>query len=369
MTKKIFAILAVLFIAGVGVWYWQKGTEQETIRSKDEKPVVKIGAILPLSAGMPIMGIGGRNGAQMAIDEINSFKNNKFKYELVTEDIGVDIKRAVPIYKKLVFKDEISVLLSFNTQVGYALRSLTAEDKIIHISGAADYEIADGEFNYVNCSDINDAIKNLITHFKKSNYKTVAIASFNHASAQKVIETLETEAEKAGIKVIVKSLVNPEERFLNAEADAIVNANPDVLFLYAFEPITGLYAKTLKQAGYKGPISSTYMLTYSNHPELFNGEIYVDYHPGLEDFRNRYKEIFGIDANAASPVMYDNVKIIWNLYENYDNPKENIREKIRQILDDYRGANGRLNLKYDGLINAPTVMVKMQEGKPVVIND
>lgn len=369
MIKKIFALVLVLMIASIGIWNWQKKIQQRNINSAFEKPVVKIGAILPLSAGMPVMGIAGRNGAQMALDEINSLDNNKFTYELITEDIGVDIKRAVPIYKKLVLKDKISVLLSFNTQVGYALRSLADNDKIVHISGAADYNIADGKFNFVNCSDVNEAVKRLMSYLKQKDYKAVAIASFNHASAQKIIETLEQQAEKTGIKIVYKSLVNSEERFLNAEADAIINAKPDVVILYAFEPIIELYAKSLKQAGYKGPISSLYMLTFSNHPELFNDEVYVDYNPGTDAFRYKYKTIFGIDANAASPVMYDNIKIIWNLYENFENPKENVREKINQILENYQGPNGKLNLKYEGLINAPTVLVKMQEGKPVVIKE
>ncbi|MDR2901530.1 MAG: ABC transporter substrate-binding protein [Lactobacillales bacterium] len=364
MKKAVLSLGIVLVVIAVVFVY--KRTHTDTV---PDKPVVKIGALLPLTGGMPSMGLAGHNGAQMAIDEINATSGNKYRYELIVEDVGVDIKRVVPIFNKMLTKDGISAVISFNSQVGYAIKPLAKQNKVIQIASATDFGIADGEFNFINISDVSEGIDRLLAYFDQKGYKRIAIASFNHPAAQKVIAVLKEKTKGSDFSLVDISLVNPDERQLSIEALKIVQSKPDVVFLYTFEPLTTLYAKELKQAGYQGPISSVYMLSYSDYPALFDGQVYVDDNPGKEDFRAKYKAKFGLDPNSVSPMLYNSTRIIYELFERNENPLEDVSGKIKVILDDYEGPSGKMTLKDSGRITSDSVLVEMLGGAPVVIEE
>ena len=67
MKKLLYVLCAVLAIAGCG-------------REKSDKPVVKIGGILPLTGGAAQMGTAAKNGAIMAVEQLNKNTQNKYKY-------------------------------------------------------------------------------------------------------------------------------------------------------------------------------------------------------------------------------------------------------------------------------------------------
>ena len=357
MKKIIVKIILIFIVIGLGIYIVNR--KLSSFQTSD-KPTVKIGAILPLTGGMPSMGDAGKKGAQLAIEELNKNPDNAFRYELIIEDVGTDIKRTVPIYKKLVTQDKVKAIISFNSQVGYAIRPLLKKNNVLHISSASDHKIADGQFSFVNSSDVDDGIEKLIQYLQNKGLQKIAIASFNHPAAQNMVEALKAK----NLNIVYSSIVNPDERKLSFEVGKIISSNPDAVFLYTYEPLTSLYAKELKQAGFNGKITSLYMLTYSDHPELFEGQTYVDYNMGERTFQEKYNKRFGIQSNSSASVMYDSVILIARLFEENSEPLTNIHDKFVNILKDYQGANGILEMKYNGLMASKPVLVKIKKGIP-----
>lgn len=350
MIKKMLAVATTILTL--------VACSKEKNNNPDDKPIIKIGAILPLSGGMANLGSAAHNGAILAIEELNQNPQNKYYYELISDDTATDAKRAVPIYKKMVTLDKVSAIVSFDTQSGHVLKPLAAEDHILHISSAADSSVADGEYNYINSSDLQNGVQQLIEYFNKMGYKRVAIASSNHIAASRVIGIFEEQIKNTDLKVVAKELVNPSERQIQPEVYNLVSAKPDVVFLYGFEPTTSLFARALKTAGYNQAISSIYTLSYSNHPELFEGQYYFDYGTGSAEFQNKYRQRFKSDPNAAGVVVFDSVNIIARLHETG-------AATVAQALEGYEGPNGKTVLKDNGLIHIDLVFTKMQNGKPV----
>lgn len=335
---------------------------------KSGKPVVKIGGILPLTGGAAQMGETAKNGAILAIEQINSNKQNKYKYEFIAEDIGLSPNKAMPVYTKLVESDKVSGLVSFNTAVGKIIKPLVTKDKIIHISSAADNSIADGKFNYVNSYSIPEVSSRLVDYMKENNMKTISLATFNHISTEALLQDLTPILKKAGIKILFVQRFNPDQRDFKTESLKIKKSNPDMVFVHLVEPGLTLFSKQLLQDGYKGQLSSFLMFAYAENPTLFNGQPFVDLKEGSGDFNTEYLKRFKSEPSAASINTYDSVMLIAEFIEQNGLPQEseNIESKFKEIVSNYRGPRGKTLMDDSGLIYSNTIIKKIRNGKPVI---
>ena len=62
-------------------------------KQESDKPIVKVGASLPLTGNMSHIGISAKNALQMAIDKWNAI-DTKFKYQLIVEDDAFEAKKS-----------------------------------------------------------------------------------------------------------------------------------------------------------------------------------------------------------------------------------------------------------------------------------
>ncbi len=335
---------------------------------KNDKNIVKIGGILPLTGGAAQLGESARNGAVLAIEKINGDKNHKYKYEFVSEDIGLDPNKTIPIYTKLIESDKVAGMVSFNTAVGKIIKPLIARDKVIHISSAADNSIADGNFNYVNSYSISEVSNRLVDYMKLNKMKTISLATFNHVSTEALLQELTPILQSNGVKILYTQRFNPDQRDFKAEALKIKNANPDMVFMHLVEPGLTLFSKQLLQSGYKGVLSSFLMFAYAENPSLFEGQPFVDLKNGTDDFNAEYTQRFNSEPSSASINTYDSVMLITNFIEKNGMPRDldNISDKMREIVLDYNGPRGKTLMDDHGLIYSDTVIKKIKNAKPVV---
>lgn len=364
MRKVILGILAVAVI-GFGVWKYQNNNTETT----QGKPTIKIGAILPVTGDNGVMGKAAKNGAIMAIDKINQNLNNKYNYKLIVEDINSDTKKAPVVYNKLKLQDNIKALTTFQSGVGLVLKDITKKDGIIHISSAADNNVADNIVNFNHASDLTNLSEKLVKHLNKNNYKTISLVTFNHAAAEAVLDVLTPVLEKNDIKVLSKISFNPTERNLQAEAIRVANDNPDVVFVYTYEPNLSIFSKELKNAGYNKELTTFYMFSYSTNKELFEGNQYIDLGSGDKEFEEEYVRRFNLDTQSSAPTTYDNIMIIYNLFEKNDEPLEHTKGKIQEILSSYQGPNGKLYMNNKGVIYSDAILKTIKNGKSVMVEE
>ena len=89
------AVMAATCLAGCGA-----GSSTSTSGSASgDKKVIKIGGIGPLTGAAAIYGQAVKNGAEIALDEINS--KGDLKFELKFEDDENDAEKAVNAYNNL----------------------------------------------------------------------------------------------------------------------------------------------------------------------------------------------------------------------------------------------------------------------------
>jgi branched-chain amino acid transport system substrate-binding protein len=86
-----------------------------------EKPIVKIGFIGPLTGPNAALGLGARNGADLAVKETNKRGDSPYEYELVVMDDASDPSVGVSVATKLCTVDKVvAATTHFNSPVGLA---------------------------------------------------------------------------------------------------------------------------------------------------------------------------------------------------------------------------------------------------------
>ena len=336
-------------------------------REKSDKPMVKIGAVLPLSGDNSSMGESAKNGMIMALNEINADPNNKFKYEIILED-GFDPKKTVSLYDKLKNYDKIDVLISENAAMGHAIKEKVKNDKILHISFSADGSVADNEYTFNNSSDLNALATQLSEYLKTQKVKTIAVVTMNHMAGEAVLAATEPELKKNNIKIVATEKILPDAKNVKSEALRVKNKKTDVVLLYAYEPLMSIFARELKIAGYKGKLTTYYLFAFSNEPGLFDGNYFINAPSGTSDFKQRYaNEFSGKISDISVPAHYDALKIIYNMFEKYGKENVDYGQKLHDVISDYNGANGKLHMNQKGIIYSDGIIEKIENGKPVVV--
>ncbi|MCL2439639.1 MAG: ABC transporter substrate-binding protein [Alphaproteobacteria bacterium] len=326
----------------------------------NDKPVIKIGTILPITGGAAGLGAYAHHGTVLAVEHANKNPGNKYRYVLVSENTESNINRVPAIYNKLVKVDRVRALISIDSGAGQIIKPLAARDRITHISSAANNDIADGEFNFVNSTDMDESTRRIADWFASRGWKRVAFAGTEYPAAVIILGHLEPELTRRGIKVVAREMVAVGHTNLQAEIANIMRAKPDVVFLYAIEPHLSLFGRDLRRAGYAGMISGLYTIAYAEYPEFLNGAIWLDYPSGDDGFKEVYLARFGHSPNPASAGMYDNINILVRMFEGAGS--------VAAGVAGHTGVFGEMQLRRGGrLIHNTLSFFEMKNGKPVRI--
>ena len=371
MKKKLWIIVAIVVVIAAIAFAFHPHHGAE---NPDGKPVVKIGAILPLTGGAAEIGSAVLNGAKLAIAEINADAGNKYFYQLIVEDIGQDAKKAPAIYAKMRDIDGVSAITTSNSATGLVLRDMATHDKILNLSPATNQDIADKKFNYIYSYDIDETFKTLTEHLKKRGMKTIAVATTTTEASSYLIPFLEKHLKSVGIKIAHKTGFMPDERDFKINAAKIIKSNPDIVFLYANEPGLSLFAEQLRQTGYAGPMTTSLMFPYGANPELFEGQEFVDYALGCTgDFVQRYSDKFGTAPKSVAAGQYDNIMLMHLMAEKFGMWSEwdasDVEPRLKEVIKGYSGANGQLHINSHGIIYSAPVMKVMKNGQPVPVKE
>jgi branched-chain amino acid transport system substrate-binding protein len=290
---------------------------------KDKGPIV-LGMDIPLSGSSADIGPYMKNGAQMAIDEINA-KGGVLgrKLQLRTEDDACDPKTAVAAANKLV---AAGVAMSVGGYCsGATLPTLPVFDrrKIPMIIPAANSsELVAQKLKHVfliNGTGDQQAAAAL-AWLTKSGAKKVALMDDNTSYSKDIAVRTAADLDKPGApdKTSVQA-VNPGESDYSANVTNVLRGRPDFIYWTGYYQEGGLILRQLRQAGYKGkfmvadgsvdtklvqiaggkPAEGTYA-TMTQTPDTIQG---------AGNWIAAYKQKFGAEPGPYSPQAYDAVRV------------------------------------------------------------
>ncbi len=383
------AAMVILLLIGVGIGYiipreapaaqtttvtnvvtqtvTQTRVETTTVTATQPAKPIKIGFSAPLTGAGAFYGQQALWGAQMAIDEINA-KGGVLNRQLtlIAEDHRGAPAEAVSTVEKLINVDQVSVIIgTFFSSPTLAVMPIVAKAGVPLFSPVSSSPLIYNQTGVqgnkwvfkTNPSDTLMVRALAKFMFDLKGYKSISLLAEDTDFGRGIVNTLESEAAKYGVKVLSKDFVEQGAKDFTAVLTKIKGLNPDVLGL----GITGtaqieLIMKQSKELGIKIPLSGRYdifapqLKPYIEAGEAEGFNTVTPYSPLFEggrnpDFVKAFKARTGQEPHWNAFLAYECVYIVAKAIQKAGSDD---RAAIRNAAEglEYDSVTG-LKLKFD----------------------
>ena len=253
--KKFLSIsLALVLIVGCFAACGTKHTTEKTDASANPSAAtIKIGATAPLTGGAAIYGNAAKNGAELAVEEINALGGIKF--ELKYEDDAHDAEKAVNAYNSLKDWGMQVSLGSVTSKPCEATSAETFADRIFAITpSASSTAVIEGKDNmYQMCfTDPNQGTASAQYIFdKKMGTKIAIIYKNDDVYSMGIYDTFVAKAAELGLEVVsTTTFTEDSQNDFSVQLTAAQGAGADLVFLPIYYTPASLILKQAKDMGY-----------------------------------------------------------------------------------------------------------------------
>ena len=364
LIKTLFLIFVAVGIGGFVVkdWIATPSARNDTVEGK---PVVKIGAILPLTGNMANTGQSIKKGIEFSIEDINFNLNNKFLYEVVFEDNQMQNKNTTPIANKLILYDKVSALMTLYSANAKITAPIIEKNKILGFHGTyIESGILDGVYNFENFSTLEKMESAIVDFVNSKNLKKVALVMQQTAAQQEMSKNLKNK-----LKGEIREFDN-QQGLLDFKIFVykLKEWQPDLVFISMDLPELDIFVREMQTQQVGGIKLGLDLMSRTENYPYFEGFYILN----LANGDKKFVERFGREATYYAPYFYDNMMIFYNALESFpgDNipSSEEISKKIRQMKS-YDGMVGNYNILPNGQFETPLVLYKIDGGKAVVVEE
>lgn len=214
----------------------------------------KIGGIGPLTGPAATYGIAVKNGAQIAVDEINALGGTQL--ELKFEDDENDAEKSVNAYNSLKDWGMQVVLGSVTTQPCIAVSSESNSDRIFEITpSASSLDVVNGKDNVfqVCFTDPNQGTASAQYISEHSLATKIAVIYKNDdAYSTGIYNTFKAEAEKLGLSIVYTgTFTTATENDFSVQLGEAKSAGADLVFLPIYFTPAALILQQAKAISYE----------------------------------------------------------------------------------------------------------------------
>jgi len=354
-----------------------------TSGSGDSGPI-KLGMVIPISGSSAPTGAYMKNGATMAVDEINKDGGvDGRKLELLVEDEACDAQQSVAAANKVVSNGAVVSVGGYCSGATLPEIPIFQKANIPMIIPAANSQDLVNQ-NAKNVFLINGTGKQqsaaALKFMKKQGYKNVAIVDDNTSYSKDInTETKKQIEEDGSIKVVLSTSVTAGESDYSAVVRDIMNAKPDLTYWTGYYQEGGLIINQLTKAGYKGKIM---VADGSVDPSLVKiagpgaEGVYAtmtqtpDTIKGAEDWIANYKKKFGSEPGPYSTQSYDAVRLAAEAIKKAGSTKGDDIIKALEGIDGFKMFSGPLKFTPEHTLSSGGfVILQVKDGKFVLADD
>jgi branched-chain amino acid transport system substrate-binding protein len=330
--------------------------------------IVKIGSAAPISGPNAHLGKDYENAARMAIDELNAkgftLGGKKVTLQLLSEDDAGDPKQGTAVAQKLVDARVNGVIGHLNSGTTVPASKIYNDAGIPQISPsttAPSYtrQRFPGAMRVV-ASDVK--LGGTLARYATQTLKAhnIAVIDDRTTYGQGVADEFVKGVKGAGVKVVGKEFTNPNATDFTAILTSLRAKKPDLVFFGGMDSVAGPMLKQMKALG----INATFMggdgicseaLSRLAGDALGEGRVYCaeaggvkgPQEKGMEDFRARYKQKFGVEVQLYAPYVYDAVMVMTTAMKkaNSAEPAKYLPE-LKRIR--YEGVTGTIQFDPNG---------------------
>lgn len=276
------------------------------------KPVVKIGMMLPLSGDFAAYGDATKRAIQMVKEDTVDAKNY---YDFVLEDSGTDSAKAPSIIRKMVFTDKINAVMGYISSTAMVVAPIANENKIPSLFFVAAPEASLGEYNFRLYPAVPIGTKMLADKIKSENKKNVAVV-YQNVPAMNYLVMEMLPVLKQNLKVVLNENFLPDEKNFFVLLQKIKKAKPDYIILEGMPPSLDIFMKQLHDNNINIPVTGYQTIGMMNTLDGNDGMWDVDSARATQEFFDRYQKMGGTDNLYYADYVYTMLMALVNGFEN-----------------------------------------------------
>ena len=262
-------LLGIAVLAAAVVLSACGSNKSETQKGSDGSGhVVKIGVIAPLSGALTALGVGIRNGADLAVKQANDAKKIKgWKIELAPEDDQATPDTGANAATKLSDdKTVMGVVGTLNSSVAEKVAPILNNAHVVMISPSnTNPSLTQGTdpakkarpFDYYFRVATTDAIQGPFAAnyaYNTAGKRNVVVIHDKKTYGQGLALAFKGQFEKLGGKVPTVETVEPDDKDFSAVLSRVKRFNPDMIYFGGEYPAASLLTSQADQQGLKVPL-------------------------------------------------------------------------------------------------------------------
>lgn len=267
-TNRTFRLIAGLAVAVLVLGACGGSDDDDTGGATDDAKVLKIGVIAPLTGDLSALGLGIRNGVDLAIQQAN--EENKlegYTLELAAEDDTAKPDVGAQVATKLASDDEVvAVVGTLNSSVaesvqpvldGEGIAMVSPANTAVNLTQGADAANPKRPYPSYFRVSTTDAVQGpFAADFASKDLKAteVAIVHDNKTYGKGLTEAFAERFKANGGEIVLTETVNPGDKDFGAVVSRIRRAAPDLVYYGGEYPEASLLSSQIDAAGVKAPL-------------------------------------------------------------------------------------------------------------------
>lgn len=380
MSKGLKTIIWIVVIALI-VWGIYSISNRDDIGTTGEP--IKIGVVIPLTGVRAEGGAYDKKGLDLALEEINSDIDNKYKIDLIYEDSQYDPAMGVTAFHKLKDVDKVKYVIgAHGSSVTLAMAPIAEENKIILVTPVSQALDITNAGDYIFRTQINVSLEAPFLAdfiYQKAQDKPVHLLILNTDYGKSFIEHFQPYYENLGGQMGVIDEFNKEDLDLRTQLTKIKSEDNDEYIIIASVPKHA--AMVMKQAREMGMESQFFATAPVEGQDLLDiGGVAVENlifssaydnwseNSAMKSYREKYSEEYNELNEMYSASCYDTLHILSDCFEKVGDNVEKVKQCLYK-LKDYQGASGILTIDKNGDVSKPFIMKTVKNGEFMPYNE
>lgn len=326
---------------------------------------IKLGMLAPFSGSESAFGDYMKNGAQLAVDEINAAGGVDGRdLELITEDDACDATASVAAANKLVTEGIVGSVGGYCSGATLPTLPIFEDAGIPMVIPAANsnkiVEAGIPSVFLINGTGTQQATATL-KYALKVGATRVAVLNDNTDYSKDLADTFVAQAKADGtIEIVLDQSVTPGEKDYSANVNNVITAKPDFVVWTGYYQEGALITRQLIDAGYTGPIlvgdgsvdakfgeiagegyTDNVVGTFTQTPDMLEG---------ADEWIASYKDAFGSAPGPYSTQSYDAVRVMAEAIKDAGSTDGAAVTKALKALDGFPIFSGPLTFTPEGTL-------------------
>ncbi len=295
---------------------------------------VKVGLIAPLTGEVAVYGNAVKEAVQLYIDDFNA-ADHPFDINLIIYDDKGDPTEAMNAYNKLVYQDDIAVLLGpVTSSPTFGVAEASVDDGIPALTPTATHpDVTTYGDNFFRACFEDPFQGGSMAKFASSELKaTTAAIIYNNADTYSIglRDAFMKTAEEVGLTVTTTEAYGASDIDFRAQLTNIIKTNPDVLFIPYYYNVTYMICSQARELGYTGTFlgvdgTDGVLAIEGADVSVFDGMYFANHYsadsdsPVTQAFIKAYTDKYGATPNALAALGYDGAMIVCDALERVNN--------------------------------------------------